>query len=126
MTIKKISTLLVEDDKLAQKMGSIILKQLNCEVEAVATSKLALESINHNTYDIIFADIGLPDMDGFSLVRKIRDGETPNHQVPIIMLTANTDQETVKQSFEAGATGFFVKPLSKQMGEMILSKYLTS
>lgn len=117
---------MVEDDKLAQKMGSIILKQLNCEVQAVATSELALESVNQYVYDIIFADVGLPDMDGFSLVRKIRNGETSNHHIPIIMLTANTDQETIKLSFEAGATDFFIKPLSKQMGEMILNKYILS
>ncbi|HVY53157.1 MAG TPA: response regulator, partial [Gammaproteobacteria bacterium] len=102
----------------------IILQQLNCAVQAVTSSKQALETICIQDFDIIFADVGLPDMDGPTLVKEIRNSHTPNRETPIIMLTAHSDEDTRRHSFAAGATDFFVKPLSKQIGELILNKYV--
>ena len=124
MTAKKVSVLLVEDDKLAQKMAVILLNQLNCEIKAASTSQLALELVQANAFDLIFADIGLPDADGLTLIEEIRNTPSANQAVPIIMLSAHSDKETISQSLQAGANDFFVKPLNKEIGKSILRKYL--
>lgn len=119
----KISILLVEDNKLARKMSVIILEQLNCKVEAVSTGKCAIERISRSNYDVIFMDIGLPDMSGLTVIHHIRKNSGLNDQVPIIALTAHSDKEYIEESYKMGATEFLVKPLNKDIGHAILERY---
>lgn len=124
MLEKKASVLLVEDDRLAQKMAVILLTQLNCEVKAVSTAESAIESLQTQSFDLVLADIGLPDADGFSLIKTIRSMPLPQQELPIVMLTAHSDLETKTQSLQAGANDFYVKPLNKEIGQNILEKFL--
>lgn len=120
---KKISVLLVEDNKLASKMSTLILEHLNCNVDAVASGNQALEYADKESYDIIFMDIGLPDIDGLSVIRHIRNQSGLNHSSPIVALTAHSDKQYIQQSFDVGASEFLIKPLSNEMGQAILQKY---
>jgi len=124
MADKKISVLFVEDNKLARKMARIILEQLNCMVDLVETGRMAIEYANKSNYDIIFMDIGLPDVDGLTVIEYIRNTKGKNHYSPIIALTAHSDQEYVNQSYEVGANDYLVKPLDGQVGKKILEKYV--
>lgn len=119
----KTAVLFVEDNKLAQKIGIIILEQRGCRVDAVSSGCAALELAQINPYDIIFMDIGLPDIDGLAVIKEIKKIKL-NKNVPIIALTAHSDQEYIAQSFEMGASEFLVKPLSDQIAQTILTKYL--
>jgi CheY-like chemotaxis protein len=89
----------------------------------VETGTLALEYVNKTSYDIIFMDIGLPDVDGLSVINHIRRSQGLNYQVPIIALTAHSDKEFIQQSFEMGATDFYVKPLNNDMGRHVIEQY---
>jgi len=121
---QKISVLLVEDTMLARKMACLILTQLNCDVEAVSTSQAALAMLAQKTFDLIVTDVGLPDVDGFFLVREIRKNSFRNQNIPIVMLSAHSDQQTIDNAFKAGATEFLVKPLDKKAGLEILKKHV--
>jgi len=125
MTSKKPSILLVEDNKLVRKISIILLEHLQCEVDAVTTGSLALEHAEKIRYDLIFMDIGLPDVDGLSVIRHIRAHSKLNKGVPIITLTANSDKLYIQESFDVGATDFLVKPLNDYMSRLILQKYAT-
>ncbi|MES2217715.1 MAG: response regulator [Pseudomonadota bacterium] len=120
---EKTAVLFVEDNKLAQKIGIIILEQCNCEVDAVATGELALQYARKKSYQLIFMDIGLPDMDGLEVIQQIKKIKLNKH-VPIIALTAHSDKEYIAQSYEVGASEFLVKPLSDQIAKNLIEKYL--
>lgn len=120
----KISVLLVEDNKLVRKMSILILEQLNCKVDAVSTGELAIERANKSHYDIIFMDIGLPDICGLSVIHRIRKQSHLNDNVPIVALTAHSDKEYIEQSYKVGATEFLVKPLNVDVGHAVLLKYV--
>ena len=124
MSDDMISVLLVEDNNLARKIGVIILEKLYCRVDAVSSGLEAIELANHNHYDIIFMDIGLPDINGLEAIEKIRNENGPNKNMPIIALTAHSDDGYVLASQKAGATDFLVKPLSEHLGKLILDKYV--
>lgn len=124
MSDDKISVLFVEDNNLARKIGVIILEKLFCHVDAVNCGLVALEHAKKNSYDIIFMDIGLPDINGLTVIETIRKENGANKDVPIIALTAHSDDEYVIQSQKVGATGFIVKPLSEHLGKYILEKYV--
>jgi CheY-like chemotaxis protein len=120
---KEISVLLVEDNYLVRKMAIIMLQRLDCKVDAVETGELALEYANKTNYDIIFMDIGLPGMDGLSVIDRIRKTRGLNYEVPIITLTANSDRDYIQQSFKVGANEFLVKPLNNDVGRQMLQRY---
>lgn len=123
---KKISLLLIEDDQLARKIETLILNQLNCEITAAATRQVAMGFLQNQCFDIIFADLSLPDSDGFSLLNEIRMSPSANQQVPIIVLSAYSDEETIQQALAAGASDFLVKPMNKDNGRHVLMKYLNN
>jgi CheY-like chemotaxis protein len=125
VTNKTISVLLVEDNKLVSKMSVLVLEQLNCKVDAVATGLTALEYANKSNYDIIFMDIGLPDICGLTVISHIRQNSELNYSVPIIALTAHSDKEYIKQSYQMGATEFLVKPLNNEIGQAVLQRYVS-
>lgn len=120
MLEEKISILLVEDNPLAKKMSALFLEQLNCKVDAVSTASDATEYFNTNRYDLIFMDIGLPDMCGLTLIRSIRE----KSDVPIVVLTAHSDKGYIASSFKMGVTDFLIKPLSKELGLAMIQRYV--
>lgn len=120
MTSKKISVLLVEDNKLVRKMSIIVLEQLNCLVDAVSTGYSAIKHAEENYYDLIFMDIGLPDMSGLEAIDQIRKYSN----VPIVALTAHSDKEYIAESYKMGANEFLVKPLNNDMGQAMLQRYV--
>ncbi|HEX2548987.1 MAG TPA: response regulator [Gammaproteobacteria bacterium] len=119
---KRISVLLVEDNKLVRKMSILILQNLECEVDAVENGTLALEFADKTNYDIIFMDIGLPDINGLNVIHQIRKKGKMNSKTAIIALTAHSDLKYQYESFQMGATDFFVKPL--MIEKEVLQKYV--
>lgn len=116
----KISVLLVEDNNLVKKMSVIVLEQLNCMVDAVSTGRSGIEYAIRNNYDLIFMDIGLPDMNGLTAIDEIRR----HSNVPIIALTAHSDKEYIAESYKMGANEFLVKPLNNEMWQALIQRYL--
>lgn len=118
-----LKILLVEDTVVVQKIHTAILEKLNCSVDLAVDGNQALEkAFNGQNYDLIFMDIGLPDMTGIEVMQKIREKET--NQVPIVVLTAFSDEETIVESKEAGAEAVYVKPIKMSDFQKILGTYI--
>ena len=116
--------LLVEDNTVAIKVGSIILQGLGCKVDVATNGKMAVEMAIKNNYDLISMDIGLPIMDGVEACRKIREYENKHPeriQVPIVAVSANTGKEEIKQYITAGMQHVISKPFDKARGEELLT-----
>lgn len=107
------SVLLVEDNPTAQLAARGILKeQLQFDVDTAGTGKEAIKLATRNAYDLILMDIGLPDMDGFTITRTIRDTSDLNRKTPIIGLTAHIDPEEKAKIKASGLTDLVEKPLT--------------
>ena len=98
-----MNVLVVEDNLINQKVSKILLEQVGCKVDIADCAKEALEKVK-KPYDIVFMDIGLPDMDGFQVVEKIREREAPEQHVPIVAMTAHVFAHDRKRCFEVGRT----------------------
>jgi len=120
----KIKVLVVEDHQIAQKVALIILNNLNCEVNIAKNGIEALEFVQQKQYDLILMDIGLPDLDGLTLTKNIRNIEDKLCPVPIIGLTAHVGEQIRLQAIEAGMNDLFVKPLLKEKCLIILNKFV--
>jgi PAS domain S-box-containing protein len=121
----KTRVLFVEDSLTAQFTGKTILTALNCDIDVASTAEEALSMIDNTHYDLIFADIGLPQMNGIEMTRRIRDAERKKGdiEVPIIGQSANANTENKKACIDAGMQDLLAKPLSHADVENILTTY---
>jgi len=117
--------LLVEDVLIAQKVASMTLKALNCEVFTALTGKQALELFTEHSFDFVFLDLGLPDIDGITVCENMRKLEEGKTHTPIAALTAHDDDsDDLKQKcFAAGMNEFLLKPLTHVMAQEMVNKY---
>ena len=105
--------LLVEDNVMNQKVAKIMLEDLGCRIDIAEDAKTALALLDKNTYHLILMDIGLPDMDGLTLTRKIRKMEENKTHIPIITLTAHALEEDRINCFDAGVDKVLTKPIMR-------------
>lgn len=121
-----LKILVVEDIKIALKMALIVLQELGCEVDTATSGIQSLELIKKNHYDVIFMDLGLPDIDGLTLtetIRKIKEeDQLIDKKTLIIALTAHG--ETLKEDcLQAGMDDFIEKPLTKEASLKVFRTY---
>lgn len=117
--------LLVEDEEMAQFAAEGMLKKLGCEVDVAATGHEALERLKKGFYDLILMDLGIFDMDGFNITKKIRSmGDNLLKQIPIVILTAYDHASIKKRASTLGLDDFLTKPLTLESCKAVLNKYL--
>jgi two-component system response regulator ResD len=100
--------LVVDDEPGMTRLVSLYLRQADYGVETVATGADAVHVVEQGGIDLVVLDIGLPDIDGYSVCQHIR---TANN-VPIIMLTAHSDHRDRIMGFERGADDYVPKPFN--------------
>ncbi len=104
----KQKILVVDDEKIIVKGIKFSLEQDDIEVETAYDGEEALDHIRKNDYDMILLDVMLPKMDGFEVCRRVREFS----KVPIIMLTARSDDMDKITGLENGADDYIVKPFN--------------
>jgi CheY-like chemotaxis protein len=114
--------LLVEDDLIVQKVNRILLEKSGCQVNAVKTGAEALAQINEQ-YDLVFMDLGLPDMTGYEATTQIRQ-KLGAKRIPIIVLTAFDVGEVEEKCLSVGVNEVFSKTLPLDNFKNILERYL--
>lgn len=117
--------LLVEDHPIATKVTKAILSALDCEVDTAKSGKIALECVEKNHYDLIFMDVGLPDIDGCTVAEKIRSHRLESiTKIPIIALTAHAQNEEKQRCLDIGMNMVITKPLTKEWAKSVLDTFI--
>jgi len=116
---KKLSAMVVEDEKVANELLSSTFKNFFSDVTSCFNGSEALADYNKNKPDVVFVDIIMAGMDGIELSRKIRE-INPN-QI-IIVISASNDIEKISESIEVGVNSFIQKPIdTKKIIELLTS-----
>lgn len=100
--------LVIEDD---QRIRELVCKHLADEGHAVkseATGLDGLQAVTAEAPELLVLDLGLPDLDGLDLIKMIRSVA----EIPVLVLTAREDEQTVLNAFDGGADDYVVKPVS--------------
>lgn len=104
--------LIVDDDPTARETVTAILEGENYQLELAKDGFQALQMLDHIQPDLILLDIMMPGMNGFDVCRRIRS--TPKlAEVPIIILTALDDRDSLLRGIESGADDFLTKPVDR-------------
>lgn len=104
--------LLVEDDRLNQKITQSMMLQLGYDLEIASTGEQAIDMFHQKKYDLVLLDIGLPDIDGVDLAKIFRrEDKTHSRHTPIIAITAHARESDKNNCLAAGMDEFVSKPI---------------
>ena len=109
------SILVCEDDFAIKTMISTKLKQENYSVYTVQNGQEALNLMEKQQIDLVISDIMMPKMDGYEFVQTLRETK---HTLPILMITAKSQLESLEAAFKLGVDDYMVKPL--RLEELVL------
>lgn len=119
---KKANVLLVEDDPIIQKVHRMMLEKIGCLVDVAANGHQAI-ALAEKQYDLILMDIGLPDMDGFTITSNIRLGSAKHTFTPIVAITAYGEAVT-EECLSAGIDEVATKPVRFEELCTLVKKWL--
>ncbi len=115
--------LLVEDEKNVILGVRTCLDAVGYDVEIVEDGEEALNSVNREHPDLILLDLLLPKVDGFEVLKTLKDKEETS-KIPIIVLTAKAEEEDRQRSMDLGADNYMTKPFKPQELWDVLKGYL--
>ncbi len=111
---KKPAFLVVDDSAIIRKMIMTALRPLNPVCREASSGLEALEQIMLQQYDAILLDLNMPDMHGLEFLQFVRKQKV-FHDIPILVITTQTDDAVRDAVLSAGANSFITKPFSPQL-----------
>lgn len=107
--------LVADDEQHIARLVTVTLERAGYKVEAVYNGRDAWERVQKNQYDLAVLDIMMPYMDGFELTKNIRASQEPRiRDLPIIMLTAKSQDADIFQGWQHGCDAYLTKPFNPQ------------
>lgn len=107
--------LVAEDVEINREVTKALLKETGAELEFALNGIEVMEKFASKDYDLILMDIHMPEKDGYTTSREIRNLDSEkSRRIPIIAMTANTSSEDVEKAREAGMNGHIGKPLFRE------------
>ncbi len=103
--------LVVDDDPTMVKLINVNLKLNNYAVVEANSGEQALEFVAGETLDLVVLDIMMPGVDGWEVLRRIR-GNHETEEMPVILVTAKTQDSDVIRGWELGADEYVIKPFN--------------
>ena len=110
-----LKILIAEDDRELRQLFTHVLIKHGYTVTGVSDGQEALDALNGEYYDLIISDIMMPRVDGYELVRQLREVK---NTTPVLMITAKDAFDDMRMGFQSGVDDYMVKPIN--VNEMVL------
>ena len=101
--------LVVDDDHEILKLIAMLLRRIGAEAWTFPDGQSALQRLSQTVPDLIILDLMLPDVDGLEILQQVRAQEQFRH-VPVLILSAKADPDTIRKGLDLGADGYITKP----------------
>lgn len=111
MDLGNLSILVAEDNTINQMVIRRQLDKLGLRVDIVDDGAQAVRALQAKEYDLLITDCHMPNMDGYELTKKIREGETGRADIPIIAATANAMKGEEEHCLSLGMNAYVAKPI---------------
>lgn len=117
--------LLVEDNALNQQVVLGFLEETHVNIDVAENGLIALEKLRTKTYDLVFMDLQMPEMDGITATIEIRKQDKFS-DLPIIAMTAHAMQEELQKCLDVGMNDYFTKPIDPNALFSLVSKWIST
>jgi len=114
--------LIAEDNPMNVLVLSKLLEQFGIMADVANNGLEVLQKLETKSYDLIFMDVHMPEMNGFEATRQMR---TKNMEMPVVALSANITKKSREESKTVGMQDYITKPFTREVILNILSKYLS-
>ncbi len=118
--------LVVEDNRVDQRVASLTLERLGCRVEVAGSGTEALELLAHDSYDVVLLDCMMPGADGYRAAEQIRRREGADSRTPLVGVVARATRDLREQCIAAGMDDCIGKPLRSEQLQAVLHSVLES
>jgi len=124
--LEGVSVLVVDDDRDAREMLNMVLSQCEAEVRTASSTAEALAEISRQRLDVLVSDIGMPDLDGYELIKRLRQTESERGQkaLPALALTAYAKAEDRVRALAAGYHVHLSKPVDPEEFALVVASLL--
>ncbi len=119
MNKTNFTVLLVEDHEITLRVVKMMLTDMGGTIDAISTGKEALELFHENNYELVLLDVGLPDINGFTVAEQMRKLKSPKGATPIVMVSAYSEE-----ALSMGLNDYVVKPFTVEQCQNIVNKYV--
>ncbi len=126
LPVIRARVLVAEDNVANQKVATRLLEKLGCRVDVAATGAEAVRLLRLLSYDVVFMDCQMPEMDGFEATREIRRQKGLNRKVPIVAMTANAMAGDREECLAAGMDDYVSKPVELEQIVEVLKRWARS
>ena len=118
--------LLVEDNPINITVATELLEGYQCTVTPAGNGLEAVKLVKERTFDLVFMDCQMPEMDGFEATQEIRQYQTTRNldRVPIVAFTANAMKSDQEKCLNSGMDDYISKPVNQESLEKVLTKWL--
>jgi CheY-like chemotaxis protein len=106
--------IVIEDQKPVRESIGEILSLIGCEAHLVGDGQAALETLLQIPFDLITLDLNMPSLDGLSLTEALSAQENPNHDTPIVVISAYLSKETLDSLKQLGIKYWLPKPFETE------------
>jgi PAS domain S-box-containing protein len=118
------SIMVVDDDPINMMLISEVLKRMGFDVIQMQNGREVIESLPHYDPVLIFMDVNMPEMNGYTTTRIIRKMQTSQSKIPIIALTADAMKGDKERCLDAGMNNYISKPFKIEEIEAVLKEYV--
>lgn len=118
--------LLLEDESVNLKLGSVLLKSIGYEPTCAKDGYEGLDLAQSHPFDLILLDIRMPGIDGFEVARRIRERGTPGERIPIVAVSAHVMPGDKRRCAAAGMDDSMRKPLTLHGLSETMDKWLSN
>ena len=101
---------MIEDDPTHLKLATLVLSAAGLNVSEAEAAERAFAAISQEKPEVILVDLGLPGMDGLTLIRTLK-ANPETRMIPIVAVTAYADRFTKKDELAAGCDAYLIKPI---------------
>lgn len=115
--------LVAEDSASVRKFITLALKIKGYNVVPVQDGMEALERLPQGGIDLLITDLNMPNIDGYKLIRSIRE-DSEYRELPIIILTSLSKDDDIKLGLETGANSYLIKPFNTKRIQYEVAKYI--
>ena len=116
--------MVVDDSSTVRKFVSVSLSMQGFSVVVASDGMDALEKLPANKIDLVITDLNMPNMDGFELIKALRENQEFKH-LPVIILTSLSDEASKEEGNKLGVNSYLVKPFSLEKIQYEVAKYVS-